>query len=99
MTSPDDRLAALFAADLPPARDSAFQAEVLAALVRRRFLADLMVLGSATVIGAAILWLIWPALVPVLEGLGRDLFPALTAAVVAASVLVLTSGRMLSPRS
>jgi hypothetical protein len=30
MTTPDDRLAALFAADLPPARDPAFQAEVLA---------------------------------------------------------------------
>lgn len=99
MTSPDDRLAALFAADLPPARDPAFQAEVLAGLARRRFLADLMVLGSATVIGAAMLWLIWPTVAPVLEAVGRGLFPGLIAAVVAASVVALTSGRMLSPRS
>ena len=33
MTTSDDRLRALFAADLPPARDPAFQANVLAALV------------------------------------------------------------------
>ena len=99
MTSPDDRLSALFAADLPPARDPAFQGDVLAALARRRFQADLMLLASATVIGGAILWLVWPALVPVLEGLGQNLFPGLTAAIVAASVLVLTTGRMASPRS
>jgi hypothetical protein len=101
MTNPDanDRLAALFAADLPPARDLGFQAEVLAAMARRRFAADMMLLSTATTLAGAGLWLVWPAIAPALEALGRGLAPGLAAVITAGSIVALTSGRMLSPRS
>lgn len=97
--SPDDRLAALFAAELPPARDMEFQAEVLAALARRRFAADMLLLSTVTSVAGAGLWLIWPALAPTLEALGQGLAPGLAAVIAAGSIVALTSGRILSPRS
>src|SRR4051812_4954348 len=97
--TPDERLAALFAADLPPARDVAFQAEVLAAMARRRFLADMMLLSTITSLAGVGLWLVWPAVAPALEALSRGLAPGLAAVIAAASIVVLTSGRILSPRS
>jgi hypothetical protein len=98
-TSPDARLAALFAAETPPARDIDFQAGVLAAVARRRFAADMMMLSTLVTLGSVCLWLLWPVLAPTLEALARGLAPGLAAVVVAASVLALTSGRALSPRS
>ncbi|HEX5377106.1 MAG TPA: hypothetical protein VFW47_00955 [Phenylobacterium sp.] len=99
MTRPDDRLAALFAADLPPARDPGFQAEVLEGLARRRFQADLMWLASAAVVSGAALWLLWPVVAPTLEALGRGLAPGAMALAVAASIVILATGRTLLPRS
>jgi hypothetical protein len=101
MTHPDAdaRLAALFAADQPPARDVAFQAEVLEAVARRRFLADLLLLSTATTITGAGLWLIWPAMAPTLEALGQGLAPGLAAVIAAGSIVALTTGRILAPRS
>jgi hypothetical protein len=96
---PDGRLAALFAADLPPARDLGFQAEVLAAMARRRFAADMMLLSTMTILAGIGLWLVWPAIAPALEALGQGLAPGLAAVIAAASILALTSGRILSPRS
>lgn len=96
---PDAHLAALFATETPPFRDMAFQAEVMAAVARRRFAADMMMLSTVVTLATAFLWLIWPVMAPTLEALGRGLAPALTAVVVAASVLAFTSGWALSPRS
>lgn len=99
MTSPDERLAALFAADLPPARDTGFQAGVLEELARRRFLNDLALWTAACGVGGAVFWLLWPALAPTVVILSRSLAPGAIAAVAAASILAITSGRILSPRS
>jgi hypothetical protein len=99
MTSPDERLAAFFAAEQPPARDPGFQAEVLAGLARRRFLEELSALSGFTAVGGAVLWLVWPALTATLEALGRGLAPGLIAVVVAGSVIALSSSQVLAPRS
>lgn len=99
MTSPDDRLAAFFAAEEPPARDPGFQAEVLAGLARRQFLGELSALSGATAVGGVVLWLVWPALAQVLEALSRGLAPGLVAVIVAGSVVAMTSNRILAPRS
>jgi hypothetical protein len=101
MTNPDadDRLAALFAADLPPARDVGFQAEVLAAMARQRFAAEMMLLSTMTTLAGVGLWLVWPAIAPALEALAQGLAPGLAALIAAASILALTSGRILSPRA
>jgi DNA primase len=96
---PDARLAALFAADLPPVRDVSFQAEVLAAMARQRFLADMLLLSTITTVAGVGLWLVWPIVAPTLEALGRGQAPGLAAVIAAASIVALTSGRILSPRS
>jgi hypothetical protein len=97
--TPDERLAALFATELPPARDAGFQAEVLEAVARRRFAADMLLLSTVTSMAGAGLWLVWPALAPTLEALGQGLAPGLTAVIAAGSIVALTTGRILSPRS
>ena len=52
MIRPDDHLAALFAQDLPAARDPAFSVAVLEAAARRRFQQDLVLVGLASLAGA-----------------------------------------------
>jgi hypothetical protein len=99
MTTPDDRLAALFAADLPPARDPAFQAEVLAGLARRRFAIELCWLTAACALGAVALGVLWPTLSPTLADLGRSLAPAAVAMGIAAFVVVVANGRGLDATS
>jgi hypothetical protein len=93
MTTSDDRLKALFAADLPPARDPAFQANVLAALVRHRFLGELGLISATSLLGGAALGVLWPTLGPVLARLGQDLAPAAIAMGIAVSILALASDR------
>jgi DNA primase len=97
--TPDARLAAFFAAELPPARDLGFQAEVMAAMARRRFVADMVLLSTVTTLAGIGLWLVWPVVAPVLEALARGLAPGLAAVIAAASIVALTTGRILSPRS
>ena len=61
----DARLKALFAQDEPPARDPVFSAAVMAEVVRRRFLADMALLGAAAAAGGfAALDLLAAALAP-----------------------------------
>ena len=97
--SPDERLAALFAAEQPPARDPGFQAAVLAAMARQRFVADMLLMATLATLAAVGLWLIWPILAPTLVALGQGLAPALAAVIAAGSILAVTTGRILSPRS
>jgi hypothetical protein len=99
MTQADDRLAALFAADLPPARDPVFQAQVLERVARRRFQDEFVMLSGLCGLGAVLLWAIWPVVAPAIEAVSRSLAPGLIWLVVAASILALTSGRALAPRS
>ena len=99
MKSPDERLASLFAADLPPRRDPGFQAEVLAAVARREFLGDVMALGTLTAVAVAMICVLWPALSPTMSVVARELGPGLVCPAVAASVAVMGRARFLSPGS
>jgi len=92
MIDPDDRLRALFAADLPPARDPAFQAEILAALARRRFLEEMALLAMASLGGAITLAVLWPVLGASLASISQALTPAAIALAVAVSILGLAWG-------
>lgn len=94
MTRPDDHLAALFAQDLPPARDPAFSAAVLEALARRRFRRELAVIALASLAAAAALTVLWPVLQPALRALAEGLAPAGLAIAGAALFVVLVSGRL-----
>lgn len=93
MTSPDDRLKALFAQDEPPARDPAFSAAVMERLARRRWLHELAFLGSMSVAGALGLWASWPVLEPALTVLSGRLAPAAVALALTVSALAILGGQ------
>lgn len=83
MTDADDRLRALFAADAPPARDPAFSAEVMAAVARRRLLADLAGLAVAALVGGLVIWALWPLLGPAIAAASAGLAPVAAAGALA----------------
>ncbi len=89
MTHADDRLRSLFAEDAPPPRDPAFSAEVMAALARRRFVADMISLAGVAVLGGLLLWAFWPLVGPALTIAGPALAPLAAALTLAAMAVVL----------
>ena len=74
----DQKLKALFADDLPPARDIVFQELVLQALDRRIFWQEISILAAACGSGVALLWFALPSIEPLAIGLGRLVTPGLT---------------------
>jgi hypothetical protein len=92
MDKADERLGALFALDEPPARDLAFSAAVIEKLVRRQFQEDVLLLSGATLVGAGVLWAVWPSLQPALVAVSQGLAPAIAVlALVAAGAAILSS--------
>lgn len=84
MNPADDRLKALFAQDAPPERDTAFCAEVMEQVMRRRFREEVAMLSGVSVIGAGALWLVWPTLQQGLVTVSQGLAPAAGAVALAA---------------
>jgi hypothetical protein len=93
MSRDDERLKALFALDEPPARDAGFSTEVMARVMRRRFLEDVAFLCVLTLAGALGLWILWPVLQPTLVSLSRDFAPAVGAVALGVCVWIVVSGR------
>jgi hypothetical protein len=94
MTDADDRLKALFAQDLPRARDAAFSTAVMEEIARRRFLADLGVLSAVSVAGGAVLWSLWPSLAPMLANLSQGLVPVVACLTLAATAVAVLDRRL-----
>lgn len=99
MPTADERLQALFAAEEPPARDPVFTARVFERLARRALLLDLAWLAGACLIGALVLWRVWPHLSVALESLAVGLAPAAVVGSLALLLVGAVSGRVWSPRS
>lgn len=93
MTHADDRLKALFAQDLPPARDPAFQAAVMERVARRQLAGDLALLGGVAVAGAAALWGLWPTLQPALVATSQGLAPVAAALALGLGALLILGAR------
>jgi hypothetical protein len=93
MPAADDRLAALFALDEPPARDPGFSTAVMERLMRRRFLEDVAALSVATLAGGIALWILWPVLEPMLVTLSRGFAPALGALALGVCAWIVLGGR------
>jgi hypothetical protein len=101
--TPDQKMAALFAAQTPPARDFAFEALMTQRIAARRMWARIAAMVPLTVAAAAGLWGLQP-LWPVAEqalvqasAATPDLLPALVltaSAVAGAAVVVWLSGRL-----
>lgn len=83
----DDHLKALFAHDLPAARDVVFQEAVRQGLERRLLWQDISVLAAGCVAGAVFMWMLMPVLESWLIGFGRLITPGLVMLVLGAIAL------------
>ncbi len=83
MSDPDQRLAALFAADDPPANDPSFTIAVMEKVEQRRFWTAMASLTAATFVLGLLCWAIAPALAPAIVW-ASTFNPATTMQVVAA---------------
>ncbi len=81
MSEIDEKLAALFAEDLPPARDASFRIAVLAGIERRRVAVQLALLTAVCALMSLVLWSFAPMIAPWLIGQGEVIAALCTAAV------------------
>ncbi|MDO9078186.1 MAG: hypothetical protein Q7U72_12150 [Brevundimonas sp.] len=92
--TPEQKLAALFAAEAPPARDYGFEARMAQAIALRRAWMTVAALVPWVVAAVAVLWALIPVVGPMSESLGAALQPAAAmlagAAVTAAAALWLS---------
>ncbi len=98
--TPDQKLAALFAAEAPPARDYAFQARMAQAIALRRAWMTVAALVPWAVAAVAILWALIPVVGPMSDSLGPALQPPvamLAGASVTAGVALWMSRRFRVP--
>lgn len=93
MTQADDRLRALFSQDEPPARDAVFSTAIMEKIARRRFQEDVALLCGVSVVGAGVLWGVWPTLQPALVAISQGLAPALGAVALAFCAAMILGGR------
>ena len=94
--TPEQKLAALFAAEARPARDYAFQARIAQAIALRRAWMTVAALVPWLVAAVAVLWALIPVVGPISESLGTALQPAaamLAGAAVTAGVALWMSRR------
>ena len=76
--TPEQKLAVLFAAEAPPARDYVFQARVAQAVALRRAWMTVAALVPWVVAAVAVLWALIPVVGPMSDSLGAALQPAAT---------------------
>lgn len=97
MREAEDKLAALFVLDEPPARDAAFCAGVMEAVIRREFQTDVALLSAASLLGAVALWAAWPVLQPAVVQVSQGLAPVMAGLALAACAVIALSGRPQEP--
>ena len=94
--TPERKLAVLFAAEAPPARDYAFQAAVARRIAARRAWMTVAALLPWTIAAAALLWGFSPVVAPLAESMADALQP--TATVLATALGAGLAARWLSRR-
>jgi hypothetical protein len=94
--TPEQKLAALFAAEAPPARDHAFQARMAQAIALRRAWMTVAALVPWAVAAVAVLWALIPVVGPMSDSLGTALQPA--AAMLAGAAVTAVAALWLSRR-
>ena len=94
--TPEQKLAALFAAEAPPARDYAFQARMAQAIALRRAWTTVAALVPWAVAASVLLWALIPVAGPMVDSLGTALQPA--AAMLAGAAATAVAALWLSRR-
>ena len=82
--TPEQKLAALFAADVPPARDYVFQSAVAERVAARRAWLTVVALMPWAIAAAAVLWALAPLMLSLSQGLATVIGPIATLLAVAA---------------
>lgn len=82
--TPEQKMAALFAADVPPARDLAFTVETARRIALRRAWIRVVAMAPMAIAAAALLWALQPLLAPLGSDLGQALVPSMSVIGVAA---------------
>ena len=97
--TPEQKMAVLFAADVPPARYLAFTVEVARRVAWRRAWRRVVAMAPWAVVAAAMLWAIQPVLAPLGSDLGEALVPAMSVigATAGVAILALWAARALRP--
>lgn len=86
--TPEDKLNRLFAAQTPPKRDLAFEAEVAERVARRRAWATVGALAPWAVAATVILWALAPLMAPLGQAMGAALAPVLAVLAIALAAWV-----------
>lgn len=94
--TPEEKLAALFAAEAPPARDYGFQARMAQAMALRRAWITVAALVPWAVAAMAVLWALIPVVGPMSDSLGTALQPA--AAMLAGAAITAVAALWLARR-
>lgn len=94
--TPERKLAALFAAEAPPARDYLFEARMAQAIALRRAWMTVAALVPWAVAAVAVLWALIPVVGPMRDSLGEALRPA--AAMLAGAAFTAVGALWLSRR-
>ncbi len=94
--TPEQKLAALFAAEAPPARDYGFEARMAQAIALRRAWMTVAALVPWAVAAVAVLWALIPVVGPMSDSLGAALQPA--AAMLAGAAVTAVAALWLSRR-
>jgi len=90
----DARLKALFAEDLPPARDAVFQATLMERVARRRFYLDVALISGACTVLGVVLWAVWPAIAPPVTEASQQLAPVAATLTLAAVMVMIGGGQL-----
>lgn len=91
--TPEARLAALFAAETPPQRDFAFEAEVLRRIARRRAVASVIAVAPASAAAGVLIWALAPTIAAAEVHALTPVFAAAALALASAFLLVKASAR------
>ncbi len=94
--TPEQKLAVLFAAEAPPARDYLFEARMAQAIALRRAWMTVAALVPWVVAAIAVLWALIPVVGPMSDSLGAALQPA--AAMLAGAAVTAVAALWLSRR-
>jgi hypothetical protein len=96
--TPEQKLAALFAAEAPPARDYAFQTKVAERIAVRRAWMTVLALSPWAIAATALLWALQPVVAPLSQGLETTIEPSalVLAGAMAAGVAALWLSRRFS---
>lgn len=76
--TPEQKMAVLLAADVPPARDIVFTVETARRIAQRRAWLSVAAMTPWAIVAAVLMWAVQPVLAPVGGDMGQALLPVMS---------------------